>query len=84
MNANATYGQKIRVIYNQIISTEIDEYEIAKYFPKEEPEIIEPTPVEPEIIEPNPIDPIEPKEDNIWIKLLKAIAETILRIFKNE
>jgi hypothetical protein len=84
MNANATYGQKIRAIYNQIISTEIDEYEIEKYFPKEEPEIIEPTPVEPEIVEPNPIDPVEPKEDNIWIKLLKAIAEAILKIFKNE
>ena len=58
----------------------------AKEIVEPEPEIIEPTPA-PEIPEPAPepsIEIEEPKQENIWIKLIRTILEAILGWLKNE
>ena len=68
MNAGNTYGQKIRAIYNQLIAVEVTDQEEETYFPKE--------------IEPTIPSPIKPEQESIIIKLIKAILNAIIEVFK--
>ena len=95
MTANATYGQKIRVIYNSILQETVDEIDYQLYFPEQ---IITPTkPTDPENTEtPDdteikiPTDteePTEPEEKNssivlLIIEIIKKIVLSIINIFK--
>lgn len=63
MNANNTYGQRIKKIFDNIINIEVTVDDLNKYFPeltKPEIETPNPEPTTPEIEVPNP-EPIEPE-----------------------
>ena len=92
---NATYGQKIRVVYNSILQETVDEIDYQLYFPEQiitptqptDPENTE-TPDDPEIKIPTDTEePTEPEEKNssivlLIIEIMKKIVLSIINIFK--
>lgn len=80
MNANATYGQKIKSLYEQIIAIEVTDKEVEEYF------IIEETrpPVDPTPSTPEESDTAPTKKESFWIELLKTILTAILDFFKGK
>lgn len=86
MAANNTYGQKIRAIYNQIVSMAVTDADIEKYFPTELPQ--ETPDKEPVVTPPTDIvDTPEKTQDtskivNIIIEVIKKLLESLIEIFR--
>lgn len=85
MAAGNTYGQKIRTIYNQILSMAVTDSEVDKYFKKEDSVPINPDnqPVKPDT---NPVDndqdeKIDNTKVNKILELLEKILSYILKWF---
>lgn len=86
MAANNTYGQKIRAIYNQIVSMAVTDADIEKYFPTELPQE---TPDKEPVVTP-PTDIVDTPENtqdtskivNIIIEVIKKLLESLIEIFR--
>ena len=86
MAANNTYGQKIRAIYNQIVSMDVTDADIEKYFPTELPQE---TPDKEPVVTP-PTDIVDTPENtqdtskivNIIIEVIKKLLESLIEIFR--
>ena len=77
MEAGNTYGQLIRVLYNQLISTTVSEEEVEKYFSKDEPQ------PEEAIDKPSMPDNIENQpeaDDTSTIKLILDYFKKLIQL----
>lgn len=85
MEDNATYGQRIVTICEQLNATEISDEDIEKYFPSEPastPDPVEPEPTPDPV--PDPVDPTEPEEEetNALVKFIKTLLKAIAKVLK--
>jgi flagellum-specific peptidoglycan hydrolase FlgJ len=83
MAANNTYGQKIRIIYNQLMGVTVSDSDIEEYFPKEQPaptETESPTPEVPPVVESD--DQKTNKIVDIIIQVIKKLFESLAEIFR--
>ena len=77
MNANNTYGQKIRAIYNQLVGVDVTNDDIEKYFPKEKPDV-----PKTDVTDTTDNKQSTSRIVDIIIQVIKKLLESLVEIFR--
>lgn len=84
MKAGGTYGQMIRSIYKQIVSTSVTEEDVEMYFEKEEVAPVEPEAPEVDVVLPDEGDADLKDNASFVFKWLRKIIEAIIKALRED